>query len=1058
MRSYLKRVLELASVVIWATSMTPLFAQERPLAFGPTNGQVFSYHASYQARLQGDFVTPIVLRAVLTEATRNPNANYERLINQAVEARSAVLQDIQLAQSGHLPDPFEQEKKIVDLAARGAAFSKNPIVKGMGDVAKLALDAGSLVTEKLTRLDATQQLELKDILYTKAYREMDKTFAQAYDLAAANPRLKVAIDTILRTSIGVETGDSVEQMKRKSPALFAAMGIDRIQDMLRSKVADPETLQFIKAQLAKLASDDSKAAGDVASMSATLKAIRDEQELNKKRTALAESWQRELRSQREVVEASRSVLGLASTIIGTQDPIAANNITLAGNAVIRSWESIQSYTNAVLMNEATAFSSVLLVSSLANNVFGLVSMFSPHGDANGAILQSITALRAAISSLYEMSKQRFDRLETLLEQNQRVNLDALRLILIQGELNADQLQAVRQALAAQENLLRITGDTANDNAKGNYQATFLDRQRRCIDDAPESTKLGFFVQKDFSECLLGFVHDANDVSQVSPYTDVRGNYFSGAFDEDDALPYYALNSLFGVVFELTGRTKSRSSVVSNPLIWSNASRAFSRSIATSSQWSALVPAGRVRALEQRGMDIESDVRSLLLTSENVPDKEIFEKLLERYRQGVLSVAREVKNIGAQYAAAPGHTDGINPLARTRSPDNDADVRRRLPARIPICDRTVRNEYEKDEPDFIELPAGIENAIPDEMRVTSRLDPPGHQIGICFQVLKSDFRSFSNTSPEHWWYYFAPVLNLQFSMRDTEDSPLVLTLRLPDMYLGPWMIGTYHAGDHDQFKYMGEFQRGQTPESLKWTHSRYPYGFIDWMNAGNLSKFAETCTISWKIDGKLMSFGKGDCKRSGSGIRHPKLEKLIDETFAQNRVNAEIEVVRQAHSAGPLSTAIHELSRTKRELKAMLLAAFPISARMNRELELVIARDLTPMTGNLEFLSLSPPPEFDNNVEVQRWTDDYWYSFEPAGASPKAVAGTSEEVRIVRELAAVARKVPPTMDYTAFGPQFEQLSKIVTTFSSARSWPEEDPLIRSTLATLRAAVGKRPAQK
>jgi hypothetical protein len=785
-------------------------------------------HASYQINQRMDYVTPVLVRAVLNEARQNPNADYNGLIKKALDVRTNYQNSLQYAQTGHLPDPFVQEQAFVHWAQGVTDVAQLPFAKTLVQAADLSIQLVAGLTDHLTSIDDSQQVELQSLLYRSSFQHIDTILKDAQQQSKNNPRLRSAVNTLL-SAVNVQLGDSLEDISHKSPAIVAQIDTTKLAKAVESEKIDSEIL---KAQLSLLMAQTKDSFEQAKTLRSALDKITNVQDEEQQRKVLLAQIEATRQRERQQIEASRAVLSILTSAIGVNKPEEARKIQTVGDSLIRVWEAGQRYNDFIATQQGGHYAEVILMGDWIQAGFAIANAFSPQEDPTALILEQINQLKHMISDLYEMTSKRFDRLELIMATYQQINMEAFRTLIVQGDLTLSQLDSVRQALGTVIERLDAIPQTIDANTRGVYLTRFADLSRRCLsnDLSPAST---FPLDKRaFDGCVLNFQNIALDVSRVPPFTDVPGYRVA-----PDQVSVYLTNPFERLVFlsttahKLVGAERPARDTISNPVVWSNGTRALLSMIQARPQLGRAVGAQTLTSLEKRGEDIRLAIRSIFAATDGHADQRLFETLLARWKQSVLGLGVAVNSVAEDYSAR--NSDGVNPFKYTLRKEDDSKFERLLPPRIQKC---ADNDTE-GLPDSINVPPGVAARLDASMKLANRIDQPGHQIGLCYGVFFADprvYRSSGEINNQTYYRYFVqPVFKIFVTMKDAEVGPLQLFVSLPDAIIG-FTPANEPAPDHAKYRFVGDYTYANPPASLRSFERRWPFAFQEWIDKGGLA--------------------------------------------------------------------------------------------------------------------------------------------------------------------------------------------------------------------------------
>lgn len=900
------------------------------------NEALWVAHASFQANRRDDLITPLLIKAMVREARKNPSASYEALAHDAAELRTKFGEEVNYANTGKLPDPFVREKEIAEWAKTLASHTKNPLASGLAEAADLTFKAGTALTLHITALDETQQLEYRDLLYRQSLANVDDTFAAALEEGKRNPRLAAAINAVSGPSLGVQLNDSPERIQQISPEVTAALNTKEILDILRSGGTNVTALKVVERRLNSIQSETSRSYQ-------LLKKIVETSEDTVRQQRAREEMQLTLERQKLQIEAGRASILIISKVLSFSAPEAAERIQMLGDTAIRAWEAIRTYEANLSLNGTVGLSEAVLMGNLVGVMFGAISAFSPHGeDEMRVLLKEINELKSMISDLYTLTIRRFDRLELIMESYQKMNSDAFSILIVQNSINAEQLDSVRTALFDLSHGLQILSRKVDANVRGLYKTQFSELQRKCY---LEHSLLGgeSITRVELTNCLRKFANYAISTSGVQPFIDrdtstvketEQAAYLSGD-------PYSKIPYLLRTAKMLGSSGAMAASTVGNPAIWSNAILAYA---ATLSEWPKLVTAvdrARLSDLVRYGEHTDQAIASMFVSPNEINYK-LFQNLTKLYADRVIAVGAAAQELAVQYAAQySGSINpfeyGIMPLGEI-SPDDDKTFARTLPSKIRRCGQ------DKALPDFIDTPPGITKRIPVELRLGARLDPAGHSIDLCYELAFTERKVFRWVGPVFAGYiYFGPpwlIVHLRSTERDDPDG--FLAIKLPDMIFaqGPTPITEYDA------KPAGDYVAGQYPPALTFKKGyRYDHAFREWLETDSLGKFSEQASIGRQVGNTYTFF------HAGTRSFFAATDKFNEARIEEHRGAAAQFIVRHFSSAGPLADRIAQLSGTKRLLAAYLQLLFPISFEGDVNLQSAFLTSLQVYDGDLEWQSL-----------------------------------------------------------------------------------------------------------
>lgn len=985
-------------------------------------------HASFQTYEHGDYLTPMIVKALVKQSDRTPSSAYSSLIEQGLAARQSFAESIQYARVGRMSDPFQNASAIVSWAKRAAALTKNPIITGIAESADLLVSAGSAVNNHITALDQNQQLHFQALLYNQANKNIPNLYADAFDKARTNPRLSAALDAFL-TAINVQIGDGSSEIKSKSPTVAALFDNQKILAELKSGKLGTSAVSFLEKNFEEILNQTKLTFEETERLRSEITKLNSEHKANEQSPAVMFATERQIAQER--VNAAQATTNAVAAIVGLTDPERAQRLQLIGNSLVQTWDGLNKYIESSVTGSPSVWSDVVLMSNWVSAGITIINALGPEAqDSTSAILHDLNGIGGMISDLYTMTAQRFDRLEEMLDASQRQNMSAFRTMLLQGELTADKVDQIRQGVYVLHDQLSGIRDDIAANALSAYDVKFKDLQRQCYIDhlfEPGSSELSPAKKQ---ECTAGFVNFALDVSKAAPLID-SGSRRVGDAEIADLLvrgPYERLRFLLQKADNL-GYKSQAADQIGNPVVWSNSIAALASTIQVSNTPIDPKLAVNLRQLKAWGTGYQQSIESLFKDKAGAPSGKIFDTLFDLAEAKMLTVATEVNNVIRNYAVA--NASGVNPFAAGKFPYPSTakyeEFNQQLPSKIASCSAPST---------FIRTPPGLETRIDDAIKLAALLDPKGHPLlTFCYDLFTEQPRYYLDDPDDYHFkrlyrYYARGILSIYISIPDVSPIQLTINGYLPDMMFTFAPIDTGLQG-WVKAQYVGEFHGGDKPSSLKWTDKLAPGAVVEWSNSPLVNSFSQQSWRGYKL-------ANGDEVRvdDSAGIRSDGLSAFIEEKLALHRKAALDSLSHEMTVASRLKVAVAEFAGVKRLIHAYIGLAFPMTINTDVKLAELAEAALTVYQGETELLmatqAIGKPRQYEKGSRL----GVPFENFEESDVPKKELA--------VHEWLEIAKngKVNGSSIYERF---YLLQEKVSTTFRE-RGF-DEDPMIRVGLDVL-----------
>jgi hypothetical protein len=1022
-------------------------------------------HASFQAHRHDDYMTPLLVESMVKLRRRNPNVSYPDLVQQAADLTAKFKEKFQYANTGSLPDPFEREQQIAEWAKSLAKFSKNPLAEPLAEALSDSFKIGSAVANSMTSLDQSQQLEYRSLLYRAAMDKVDQAFGDALSLAKKDPKFRDALNTVLGPTLDIEAGESLDEIKRKSPEIVALMNSEEMLKLLRSKSSDENTQALIEKQL-RLVQDQTN------SSYALVRQALEAQMDAAARQALQTEIEKKERIQSLEIETARAGLSLILKIVG---PTASDDVKRAlylGDAAIRAWEALATYERTMrTVEDSGALAGAAVTFNLVGVMFDTVQLFNqqPSEAEQGTmrILQEINQLKTMVADLYTMTSKRFDRLEAIVESDQRINAESFQILIVRSQISAQDLTSVRSTLSSINQEMREMRGQANAAARSVFDTKFAALQRKCYLERTTINSKENLSKADFETCLQEFATYALDVSHEQPFLGSPT-----ALSTPDDTIWSRLGDPYEEQLYLLQRAKLLGSSgvrfitpVRNAYVWANATAAY---VSTLDTWPALASSTDFRRLSQiadAGKEMESAWKSIL--DVNCADQpvesggmrpicmpanvKLFSQLLHDYSEELHALGKAANNVATKYAAEK--TNFINPfeygiVSRDQiTPADDPQFAKSIPSKTPRCGN------DKDLPDYIDTPPGITRLVPPEMRLAERLDPSGHQVTLCYELIFRDRRvMYERAKGMPSWnrfvYFGTPWLTIQAHMQSVSVFP-TFAISLPDMFFA-W--SPTQMAEYSDSRYLGEYWSDQFPPNFTFkTGNIYRLAFPEWLSGGGLATFSNNAKRAIRV-------GNTDNLESppNTSIFLHDADSFVTQQLDDRRKDAAEEIEKEFSRSGELQTALHRLSGTKRLLQMFLQVILPVSALDDTRLQTAQLAALKVYDGDLEWQALLTN---GRDAESHAWYRTRWY---PGNYGPQADTPADRLRYGVEDLVVLGISDTPP-DKIGFDESsslicwnYKRLAEAITdVFFSGRQIPERAPLFAATISLVDSRLAQRP---
>jgi hypothetical protein len=1025
-------------------------------------------HASFQAHSRNDYITPLLVKAILRQAHDRPAANYDKMMEDAAALRTEFLEEVAYARTGRLSDPFESAKQVADWASGVATLSKKPLAIALAQAATLTLKGASGITLKITQLSERQQLEYKDLLYRSALEDTDATFTEALAAGRDDGKLAAVLNALTGPALDVRLDDSPQRIGEVSPAVVAALNS---KALLLARSSQANAAALLADQVATIDSQTNESY-------ALIKQIVSAQDDAAARAQLQADSERTERVRLLRVEAARATLFVAATLIAETDPEGARRMQVVGDSAIRAYESLRAYQQNVQLASGAGFSEVILMGNLLGVMMNVSSVLGPQQlSADELALQELNALKKMVADLFEMTSKRFDRLESIMESYQRMDMRAFNTIIVQGQVTHDQLDAVRSALASVGARVSATAKIVDADVRGIHETAFAGLQRRCYSDHSTLGGSVALSRAQFTDCLQRFANFAVSVARTPPFVDAAQHDLA----DGDLADYLGDEPLARIPYLLRmakslGSTEARDrAVAANVVVWSNATFAY---LATMQEWPRLVTQAdreRLGELVRFGVELQDAAASVLAARQDAThlkqNQDLFPSLLELYRRRLYALGEAAHALVMRYAAE--HTGGVDPFEYSWvgppvTPDDDEYFAGLLPSKVGQCDVSDRL------PATIEMPPGITRLVRPEARVGARLDPVGHSLIFCYELKFSDLRMLHWTDKVFAGYgYFGKAwLIIHVRSKEPTDPDYVLRMALPDMFFAQ---SPTPFADSAKYQYVGEYPAGTLPGNFTLQHNMMDVGFPEWLGGNGLAGFAAAAEKGARFDGVDNLVSKGSDFRFGATDRYVR-----SRLFEERKLAAEM-VENEFSKAGPLRDRLQELSGTKRLFRSLLELAMPMSLDNDIALRRASLVSLSVYDSDEEWRSVVG---FANrSPQFEQYRSSWWRASEktdPEGYTVPVPPTEADDTRAnIEDL--ILLGIPANGGERLSAPRFvpglaegeapKGLSNIQLNYEAlvravfgamynGRDKPESLPVFTSTLGLARAALvkGSLPAAK
>lgn len=911
-----------------------------------TQPQLWRAHVIYQSYVQGDYVTPLVLGAMAREISRNPNGNYDALINSAAEAQKAFKASKQYAETGHFSDPFEKEQAVAAWAKDAAKFSKNPIITGLADGISLTFRLGSGVTDMVTALDDKQSMLLRDSLRSAAYKRFDATLTTIQ--AAKSSGARAAFDTVLRSSLNVSTSDSPQQIAMKSPALVSAVNSQKILDKQLTK---EDVNSIIASNLAQLSSENQAAYNDIKDIRARVASIADYQ-------------QRELQLQKEIadkkdraelhaakIEAAHASIYLVSALIS--DPATAQRVQTVGEGFVRAYEGIEHYSETITKfgSNASGFAELALLGTDVNVFLSISSAFLPQDSASTTILHELGVIQAMISDLNTLVNARFDQLLAVVDGYGRATIEGLNKVLTQQAITLDSINQIREVMAQQQIRMDHYWTEYELITRDEHAKSFTALQRVCYLNKNEGIDTAPISKATFNDCIEKFFGIAVDSAHLHPFSDSPPIALNlSEMGQRLREPYDALN-LLGQRSIAYGSSFRPATVMANPVIWRNASLALLATLEAWPNYRQQVSLRRLEVLLKNGNDIRSGIESMIIAKAPCPKDNsdcspyfgVYKELLDQHQKKLNEIAKLMNNLATTYAQANLH--GFNPFRYDRIRRNVRDAAgtgKAIPSEpMPMCPGFVQPALvfgdQKNVPGPpISIPSSVWAKIDTDLQIALLIGSPDHPVSFCYQMRNEDQRYYvfrwndHNTRYANIEYLSNPIADIVIST--PEGVRQRISVKLPAMMWGRVPMQTPPS----DWRFVREYDITNVPAEIQsfrntFKEHYYPGAFHDWWATNSVSAFQNSAEANFLLEeGKTYTQTNQDTAAFGDWV----FNRIIEQKWVIARDIIAPEFAR----AGDLSTALDELDGLKRLIQLYVFLGLPESIETDVGLQRAIFDD------------------------------------------------------------------------------------------------------------------------
>lgn len=1033
-------------------------AQTAPAALAGSDNynHVWVAHASFQAHKREDYMTPLLVDAMVKEARRNPGISYPDLMKQAAELSAKFKEEVSYANTGRIPDPFEREQQVADWAKDVAKFSKNPLATPLAEVLSDSFRVGSVLVTGLTSLDQQQQLEYRSLLYRSAMAKLDQSFSDALIMAQKDPKFRDALNAVLGPTLDIQAGESLETIKRKSPEIIALMNSEEMLKLLRSKTWDANTQALIEKQI-RIVQEQTDSTYQL------VKQALDGQMNAASAQALQAEFEKQERIQSLQIETARAGLSLITKIVG---PYATDDVKRAlylGDDVIRAWETLAAYGKAM---RTTDDAGALEGAAMTFNLFGvMLDVVKLCGDqkpteaeeSTAEILKQLNELKRMVSDLYTMTSKRFDRLEAIIESDQRINAESFQILIVRSQMSEQDLTSIRLTLSRINDELRELRSQATLSARSNFDTKFAALQRKCYLERITLDSRDYLTKEGFESCLQEFATYALDVSHAQPFLgstpvsapdDAIWSLLGDPYDEQ---PYLLQKAKILGSSEVRFVAQPR-----NAYVWANATDAY---VSTLDTWPSLATDTdfkRLSQLAEAGNEMAASWKSILdLDCASVScrpnNNELFTTLLQTYSAQLLALGKAANNVAIKYAAEK--SDYINPFeygivsTELISPADDSEFAKSIPSRTPQCGT------DKNLPDYIETPPGITRLIPPEMRLAERLDPGGHQVSLCYDLQFRNRRvmyerAVNMPSWNRFVYFGTPWFTIQAHMKSVSAFP-TFSVTLPDMFFA---FSPTQVPELSDAKNLGEYWSNKLPANFSFKKGNfYAVAFPEWVSEGGLTTFSSTAARAVRV-GDTETFETPP----STSIFIADAGSFVSKDLEKRRADAANMIEKEFTISGELQTTLRKLSGTKRLLNMFLQVVLPISSVDEPKLQAARLASLEVYEGDLEWQALLTTRR---NGENHRWYRSQWYpgDFGPPANTPEERLEDGVEDLVTMGISDT--RPDRATDYENVSLLCRNYLRLVDTINSAvysgKKLPEPMPLFSATLGLANSRLSQQP---
>jgi hypothetical protein len=928
----------LCIVVVLSAALTLAQVPAVPPQLGNVARPIWVAHAAYHVHSNRDYAAPLILETLLTTARELEAAgspfDLQELGNQALQLHAnfekayprSTRRQLSSVRARLLLDTY-WESWVGDL---GAFF-----------IDKLRFPAPRAILLPKADIDATRDSNLLVLMSQGITDEVNGSFESAFDIKDA--LLRAQTDRLLSASLGVSLNDTVDAIKLKSPTLYQHLEAHKL-------LGDPKRLSAgdLKSATDRELNDINLTLRDSSKRTLTTQGI---QVTGAPVEVLSPDELQKLRvRQQDQVEAGRASLYVINKFIEPIDPSFARAASGIAEASFEAWEAFLKYNDKVVDGTATTYSAVALMGNWIQFAFAIMEILMPSPEPTDFVLEELNNIRELILEVYQALDMRFDRLEQIVEANQRQNLDAFRLLLTQGDITQQRLDQARLALATVTDKIDEIGAMVHNAARTQHNLAFLKSQREC--SVIETTNANLRARP--ATCVKTFLDLALDVSRNFPFTE-KSRSRAGTAQQLAVSPYAAANFLRVKASQL-GAGGNEGGDIGNGLIWSNAVLALYSAAFNRPEIRNLLDSNTRKRLHDEGRRSQRAVR--LIFYENVtvnqgskfeskelsPKADFFDVLAEAYKDKVIALGESVVRVGAEYAKLS--LQSVNPyLSRLESfsklsPTDDKTFSVSLPSRVPRCEA----ETDQNLPADIPLPEMLHTRLQPEMRVAAKIDPSGHPVRFCYQVFMSNLRTaaIQPTTPNRLvsiLYYFAPVLRIMAMQADVAP-PMAFSLVLPDMRL---VILHTRAENHRDFKEVGTFNDDNVPAEIRAMEGpAWPMRFSKWIADGGLREFTkQSKTVYVRESDELVA-------SKGMMMQYPELEKFIFNRLDEHRLKANGKFLQEIALAGDVRRSISELAELKQLIHSFIRLKAPFHVATDYGVQAIALRDLVTFDPTIDW--------------------------------------------------------------------------------------------------------------